>query len=261
MASVTVRTLRYYDKVGLLSPSSHSEAGYRLYSGADFFRLQQILALKFLGFALDEIRVCLQVAPAALRESLALQKAMVRERRAQLDTIISAIDETEKLLQANTNDWEAIIHVIQVMQMSQNRDWRQKYFTIEQLQQMEELSKRYYTIEQRQKLAEWGKDFTEEGQHVATRQWDAILAELKRFVSEGQDPACPVVQDFVGRWMALIEQFTHGDAGIAQSLKNMYEDVAKMPAEERPYPLPYNEEEERFLRKAIEAYQQGQGEK
>lgn len=51
-ASVSVRTLRFYDKVGLLSPTSYTEAGYRLYTDTDFLRLQQILALKFLGFSL-----------------------------------------------------------------------------------------------------------------------------------------------------------------------------------------------------------------
>src|ERR1700738_3573549 len=114
MASVSVRTLRFYDKVGLLSPTNYTEAGYRLYTDADFLRLQQILALKFLGFSLEEIKCCLQVGPIALQESLALQKAMMREKREQLDTIIQAIDETEKLLQANQQDWQSIVHVIQV---------------------------------------------------------------------------------------------------------------------------------------------------
>ena len=53
-AAVSVRTLRFYDKVGLLSPSRHTEAGHRLYTDADFVNLQQILALKFLGFSLAE---------------------------------------------------------------------------------------------------------------------------------------------------------------------------------------------------------------
>ncbi|MGH2509988.1 MAG: MerR family transcriptional regulator, partial [Ktedonobacteraceae bacterium] len=70
-ACVTVRTLRYYDREGLLSPSAHTQAGHRLYSNADLARLQQILALKFLGFSLDEIRHCLCVGPTSLREALA----------------------------------------------------------------------------------------------------------------------------------------------------------------------------------------------
>src|SRR5437879_13272443 len=65
-AAVTARTLRFYDKVGLLSPSEYTEAGHRLYSDEDLWSLQQILALKFLGFSLDEIKVCLQNNPASI---------------------------------------------------------------------------------------------------------------------------------------------------------------------------------------------------
>src|SRR5579871_1526984 len=70
VADVTERTLRYYDKVGLLSPSGYTEAGYRLYTHEDLLRLQQILALKFLGFSLAEIKAYLQVDPVVLQDSL-----------------------------------------------------------------------------------------------------------------------------------------------------------------------------------------------
>ena len=53
---VSVRTLHYYDEIGLLSPSHRSEAGYRLYSAEDIARLQQIKSLRQLGFRLEEIR-------------------------------------------------------------------------------------------------------------------------------------------------------------------------------------------------------------
>ena len=55
-ASVSISTLRYYDKEGLLAPTEYSESGYRLYTDEDLVNLQQILALKFLGFSLDEIK-------------------------------------------------------------------------------------------------------------------------------------------------------------------------------------------------------------
>ena len=253
-----MRTLRFYDKVGLLAPSCHTQAGHRLYTETDFFRLQQILALKFLGFSLEEIKHCLQVGPTRLAEALALQRAMMHEKREQLDAIIQAIDETGKLLQANEQDWEAIIHVIQVMQMQQHNDWRKKYFTDEQLSQMEEWSKRYYSEEQRQKLAEWGKDYSEEDQLRATAQWDAVLSDLKQLVTTGVEPASPAAQDWIRRWQALITGFTHGDEGIMQSLKNMYHDLRDMPAASAPCRFPFSKEEETFIQQTLKAYQQTQ---
>src|SRR3984893_13310026 len=148
-----------------------------------------MIALKFLAFSLEEIKRCLQVGPTVLRETLALQRAMMQEKREQLDAVIAAIDETQNLLQTNQQEWESIVRVIRVMQMSQTNDWRKKYFSDAQLEQMEELSKQSYTEEQRAKLAEWGKDWSEEDQRVATQQWSALIAELKRLTSTGSDPA------------------------------------------------------------------------
>ena len=53
---VTVRTLQYYDKEGLLSPSAESEGGRRLYTDKDLVMLHQIISLKSLGFSLDDIK-------------------------------------------------------------------------------------------------------------------------------------------------------------------------------------------------------------
>jgi MerR family transcriptional regulator, thiopeptide resistance regulator len=56
LAGVTVRTLHHYDRLGLLKPRKRSSAGYRLYQPEDLERVEQIVALKFLGLPLAEIR-------------------------------------------------------------------------------------------------------------------------------------------------------------------------------------------------------------
>ena len=73
-AGVTVRTLHHYDRLGLLSPSGRTEAGYRLYGDRDLVRLEQILALKFIGFPLREIRRLLK------RDAKDLPGALRRQR-------------------------------------------------------------------------------------------------------------------------------------------------------------------------------------
>ena len=55
LTRVTVRTLHYYDQIGLLRPSFERPNGYRVYTDADLLKLQQIVTLKFMGFSLDEI--------------------------------------------------------------------------------------------------------------------------------------------------------------------------------------------------------------
>jgi MerR family transcriptional regulator, thiopeptide resistance regulator len=252
-ARVSVRALRYYDRIGLLCPAQHSESGYRLYTDADIARLQQILALKFLGFSLEEIRRCLDYGPDALRESLAQQKAMLQERRSQIDTIIRALDEADGVLERNDDDWEPIVHVVQVMQMTQSNEWRNKYLTEEQIRQMEELSKASYTEEDRKKLQAWGANFTEQDQQRVTQQWNEVIAEAHRLVEAGSDPASAEAQAWVKRYLALIEEFTHGDPGITVGLKRYYNKLGELPEEQRAVAMPFYAEEWKFIQKAIAA--------
>src|SRR2546427_2562422 len=89
-ASVSHRTLRFYDQVGLLSPSGYTESGYRLYTDEDLGVLQQILALKYLGLSLDEIRQCLNRRTERLKDTLARQKLLMAEKRRHLEGVIRA---------------------------------------------------------------------------------------------------------------------------------------------------------------------------
>ena len=56
LTGVSIRALQYYDRIGLLRPSARTDAGYRLYAGADLARLQQILLFRELEFPLRQIR-------------------------------------------------------------------------------------------------------------------------------------------------------------------------------------------------------------
>ena len=260
-AAVTPRTLRFYDKVGLLSPAERTEAGHRLYSDEDLWSLQQILAFKFLGFSLDEIKICLQTHPERLQETLATQKAMMQEKRRQLDAIVQALEEAETSLHYAQGDVEAtILHVIQVMHMEQNKAWVRKYLTEEQQQHMAELSKQAYSPEAAQKLAEWGQNWTEEDQQQATQQWDALYAELRRLVAAGADPTGPEGQALAKQQSELIGQFTRGDAEVEAGLKRWWKNHDKLPAQEQSLSMySHSQEEGAFLQKAVEYYKQQHG--
>src|SRR6476660_8299703 len=77
---LTVRTLHHYDAIGLLRPSLHSEAGYRLYTAGDIARLQQVMSLRQLGFSLDEVRECLDRPGFSPLEVIELHIARLREQ-------------------------------------------------------------------------------------------------------------------------------------------------------------------------------------
>jgi DNA-binding transcriptional MerR regulator len=258
-AAVSVRTLRYYDKVGLLPPSRYTEAGHRLYTDDDLANLQQILALKFLGFSLDQIKRYLQTNPQRFQEVLAKQKAMLREKRTQLDTIIQAIEEAEKLVDSGQCGWEPIVHVIQVIQMEQNNDWVNKYFTPDQRQTLDTLIKDSYSDEAQQQLAARGT-WTEEDQRRVDQQYAFLASELKRLVAEGQDPGSPEGQAAAKLQIDLLYEFTQGSREIEAGLKTLWQNVDSLPDDQKPVRMPWGLEESAFLAQAMEIYKQRQGE-
>src|SRR5262245_32263321 len=77
---LTVRTLHHYDEIGLLKPSLHTQAGYRLYTAGDVARLQQVLSLRQLGFSLEEVRDCLDRPGFSPLEVIGLHLARLREQ-------------------------------------------------------------------------------------------------------------------------------------------------------------------------------------
>ena len=70
LAGVTLRTLRYYDKIGLLTPSARTDAGYRLYSDEDVERLQQVFFFRELDFPLAKIEEILNNPAFDRKEAL-----------------------------------------------------------------------------------------------------------------------------------------------------------------------------------------------
>lgn len=118
-ARVTIRTLRFYDKKGLLKPSRVSEAGYRLYTDEDFGRLQKILSLKYLGFSLDEIMaLTIHDDREDMANSLRIQTELIRKRIRHLERMEQALKDTSRIVEASGEaDWNGILSLIHITSM------------------------------------------------------------------------------------------------------------------------------------------------
>jgi len=173
--------------MGLLKPSTRSEAGYRLYQQGDLTRLQQILALKFLGFSLTEIKAFLGASPMELHDALEQQSDMLQERRRQIDGVLNAIERAQLAMQSDGKRWDSVVDVIRAIQMSQNEDWQSKYFTDEQRRVMEDLSKGAYTPEAKAAM-EARPAWTEEDQKRVDAQYAALYEGVRQAVAGGEDP-------------------------------------------------------------------------
>ncbi len=122
-AGVSVRTIRYYDKQGILKPSHMSESGYRLYTDEDFARLQRILSLKYLGFSLEEIQEISMndTDQDFIRRSLELQLQLVRKKRESLLVVEESLKEASRMIgRTKEVDWKTILHLIHLIDMEKS---------------------------------------------------------------------------------------------------------------------------------------------
>ena len=96
LTGVTVRTLHYYDEIGLLKPSEVTQAGYRVYNDTDLEVLQQILFFRELDFSLEDIRKIMQNPAYEKKSALRKQKELLLQKRSRLDSLIALVDKTLK---------------------------------------------------------------------------------------------------------------------------------------------------------------------
>jgi len=198
---VSVRTLHYYDEIGLLSPSQRTEAGYRLYGEADIIRLQQIVSLRQIGFSLEEIRECLKQKPFSPYDVVQLHLSRLKEQIAlqqQLQAKLEAI--ATRLQSIETISIHEFIQLIEVTTMVE----------------------KYYTPEQQDYLKARADLLGEERIRQVETEWQDLIEQARTEMINGTDPSSESVQALARRWRSLIQEFTGGNPGIEQSLNQMY---------------------------------------
>jgi DNA-binding transcriptional MerR regulator len=201
---LTVRTLHHYDEIGLLKPSLHTEAGYRLYAAADVARLQQVLSLRRLGFALEEVRDCLDLPGFAPLEVIRLHVARLRE---QIELQRKLCERLQAL--AEHLDLAGEVSADEFLQTIEGMNMIEQFYTPEQLDHFKkgwEANPEQAAERARQGTAAWAE------------LWSQLAAELEK----GTDPADAKVQALMKRRQDLVDQVTGGDKGIEQSLKRMW---------------------------------------
>ena len=108
IAGISIRTLQYYDKIGLLPPSGFTDSGYRLYNEDSLERLQTILLFRELEFPLKEIKEIIGNPDFDKEKALSEQIKLLKLRREQIDSLISLAEniknKEEKILDFSAFD-------------------------------------------------------------------------------------------------------------------------------------------------------------
>ena len=236
LAGVTVRALHHYDRLALLRPK-RTCAGYRVYSAKDLERLEQIVALKFLGFPLKQIKGVLDRDTRSLGDVLRAQRRALEEKRRRLDQAIRVIADAERSIEpGRATDTDVLKRIIEVFDMSDQNDEMRKYYSDAA---WAELSKR------RSENTERPHDIAMEG----TRKWQALFKDVT--ASLDADPAGPVAQALLDRWKALLEEFTGGNQEIRDGIGRAWQDRDNWSEERKQQAEPFADRRVwEFIRKA-----------
>jgi len=204
---LTVRTLHHYDAIGLLRPSLHTEVGYRLYTAADVTRLQQVLSLRQLGFALEEIRDCLDRPGFSPLEVIGLHLARLQEQ----------VELQRKLCER----LEALAGHLRAAGEVSAEEFLE---TIERMTMLEKMQEKYFTPEQLQSFKAGRERLGQERLEQAQEDWAELIASIRTEMEKGTDPADPQVQSLAQRWQELLKWSTGGDPAVEQGMKRLWEE-------------------------------------
>ncbi len=114
MANVSERTIRYYDKIGLLKPSFVQENGYRQYNDNDFIKLQKILSLRYLGFSIEEIFSMIS-DDETVEESLDTQIELMENQISKMQNVLHSLRTVKQTLNHGQVDWDHFTQLVQLM--------------------------------------------------------------------------------------------------------------------------------------------------
>jgi len=209
--NTTVRTLQYYDKQGLLSPSAESGGGRRLYTDKDVIQLHQIQSLKFLGFSLDDIknRLVALETPAQVAEALAGQAELIRTQITSLSQALGAIEALEsEVLAMDSVDFRKYAAIIVSLQIKNEYYGLIKHFDDETLEQF---TNRF--------------SGNQDGAAAITQAINAVLDKAIQFQKDGLQPESEDGQKLAKEFWDAILEVTGGDTSLIPMLAELVENA------------------------------------
>jgi DNA-binding transcriptional MerR regulator len=217
-SGLTVRTLHHYDSIGLLTPSSRSDAGYRLYDRTNIERLHRIQALRRLGLGLADIGNALSGPQLPLTEVIDRQLEQIeRELSQALRLKRQLIELRAQLTAGQAPDLAQWLDTLELMTMYEN------YFSPEEL-------KRFPLLNDADAQAEWS----------------AMVDMAQGMIDRNTPPDAHEAQILGLRWMRTLQRDTGNNADFLNRLDRMHASEPAVQAASRITP-----EVQRFVRQAV----------
>ena len=225
LTGISVRTLHYYDEIGLLKPTEKSDAGYRLYDDKALETLQQILFFREFDIPLKEIKAVMENPSLDTKQILQMQRKMLVAKKERMERLIASIDdilkgdnkmdfvvfnktEIEEMFQTTFDHMPENIRNLAVKEFGSVDKWKQHYMEAVSSEKMQ----RGYA-----KVVEWygGKEnflsvannpVSKEVAESYNKRLEAILQKLAS--KKGCDADSFEVKEIVGEYGFIMKQFS-----------------------------------------------------
>lgn len=269
VTGISVRTLHYYDEIGLLKPTSKSDAGYRLYDDKALETLQQILFFREFDIPLKEIKAVIENPALERNQILQVQRRMLVSKKERMERLIASIDdilkgdnkmdfavfskpEIEEMFEVMLEHMPDEMRQMAIKEFGGVEEWRKHYIEV---LSSEKMQKNYA------KVVEWygGKDeyltvvknpVSKEVAESFNKRIEAILQKL--IAKRG----CPLdsfeVKEIVGEYGFVVKQLSQMKEereGMLATARFYRNDPSKSKLDET-----YGEGAAEFFAEAIEAF-------
>ena len=269
LTGISVRTLHYYDEIGLLKPTEKSDAGYRLYDDKALETLQQILFFREFDISLKEIKAVLDNPALERNQILQVQRKMLVTKKERMERLIASIDdilkgenkmdftiftktEVEEMFQTMLEHMPENMRNIAIKEFGSIEQWKKHYMEVVS---SEEMQKGYA------KVVEWygGKDkflsvartpFSKEVAESYNKRIEAILQKL--IAKQNCDIDSFEVKELVGEYGFVMKQLAQikEEKGFMMAQTQYYRNEQIKPMIDEKY----GEGASDFFAQAIENY-------
>lgn len=213
-ANVSVRTIQYYDKIGLLKPSSISEGGRRLYHENDITILHQIITLKNLGLTLDEVKSRLMPSESAedIKKMLLKQAELIKEQILKANKVIDSIEMiASEIEMSQTVDWSKYSNMMQLIQENNESYWVMNFLDHDVLAKIVKVHGQY-------------------SEEELPSDWLVkSMKKAKQLFEAGYTPESEQAQILAAEVWAIVEKYAQGQPEMTEKLYVFFNDTKQWP--------------------------------
>lgn len=209
LTGISIRTLQYYDEIGLLPPSELTSSGYRLYDNDALQTLQQILFFKELGFQLKEISELLKKPDFDRSAAFKNQKELFLLKRNRINRLIQLLERLEKgeqCMSFKEFDLSDYINALEEFKSNNSGEIMKHWGSVEKYTEAMKYNLEHFSEIVQTQLTEEAKEINE--------QFEILYAKLTANLSK--EVVSPEIQSIVQEIILLIQK-NGGDVSLEQS--------------------------------------------